>query len=153
MVTRELAQATHCVNVIVRRIDPVTGKRQLLLIDSTPTNGGPKQTKFPGGTNKGYPGEKKIVTRDRETKEETGLRLLCTNSHSLWSDFAGSIPRHFYVVDEKDVCGELRTESMTEDDGEILSAPYWCDIEKVFNKLFQTHKEPFSQYVRRYGVR
>lgn len=141
----------HYVCAVIWRRRPASGAIEFLVQDGYSTNPetGRKsdmQTKFPGGMQR-LPTDRISVTLPREILEETYLSFNINNAVEIWRQevFDRRDPtkldhtKHAFLVSAEDCTGELRTETITDANDEILP-PYWEPAETLGRKLFHTHQ-------------
>ena len=138
--TEEVAK--HGSFVMIHRLHPRTKRSQFLAVDYRSQYGnpdgeyGPIQVKFPGGTNKGHPGEHPDETAVRELEEETGF--IVPQRGDFWNDMESPHCKHFYFVERKECRGRLKEGVHQDDDGDEIRA-YWLDVTVALKKMFGPH--------------
>lgn len=142
--------ARHFAAALIRRKDPETGARQVLIIHYYPvrilSNGkrvrtGQFQIKFAGGKGEGNETPKQTVRR--ECIPETGLII---RGHKKFCEFATQDGLQHFFLAEFDRCkGKLRTE-VYHDGRADLGPPRWADEDKIGPLLFGNHGEAFRLY-------
>lgn len=142
--------ARHFAAALIRRINPETGERQVLIIHYYPVrilvNGkreriGPFQIKFAGG--KGEGNETPRQTVRRECIPETGLII---RGHKQFCEFVTSEGPQYFFLAEFDRCkGKLRTETY-EDGRADLGGPRWVDEKNIGPLLHGNHSRAFRLY-------
>ncbi|MDO8590283.1 MAG: NUDIX hydrolase [bacterium] len=108
------------------------------------------QIKFPGGGLKyhhEYPGQ----TMAREVFEETSLCVYHWKKE--WSvEVTSTHTQYGFLVDIDDCLGDMRQEEMIDDDGDLLSAPYWVRAEVLGHILFPKHLPHYMEACRELGI-
>lgn len=142
--------ARHFAAALIRRKDPVTGVRQVLIIHYYPvrilSNGrrvrtGQFQIKFAGG--KGEGNETPRQTVRRECIPETGLII---RGHKEFCELVIPDGPQYFFLAEFDRCkGKLRTK-IYHDQRADLGPPRWADEDKIGPLLFGNHGEAFRMY-------
>lgn len=147
---------SHYVCVMIWRVSPHSQAIEFLVLDSTsvdPRTGEKtkKQTKFPGGCNR-IPGEAVELTMQREALEETFLTLLPEATEQVWEKEKNPLhTKYGFLVPHSACRGELRGDVL-DDNGDVMSPPYWINHFELRHLLYDTHQEPFIAACRKLGV-
>ncbi|PIP55954.1 MAG: hypothetical protein CO183_01115 [Candidatus Zambryskibacteria bacterium CG_4_9_14_3_um_filter_42_9] len=143
---------THYVCVVIHRCNPETRELEFIVIDNRLVGretGRPSRlyTKFPGGTNRDYPGESVPLTRDREALEET--HLVFSQSKQIWKAAGRAHIKYGFLVDWTGCWGTLRQKPIV-DGGDELSPPRWVNARTLGRELSYTHQDVYLVACRRY---
>ncbi len=110
----------------------------------------PVQTKFPGGTNDGRTEDTSPEDTFRgELESETGLRVESGEGLILVHEERPN-PAHlkrFMAISFEKCHGELRTTPL-QDGSDLVSPPYWVELEKVGRVLYGTHQQALIKFMR-----
>jgi len=140
----------HFAATIIRRINPKTGRRQVLVVHYHPvliTEEGRRikrgffQIKFPGGTQKFSETPKE--TARREAGEETGL--IVRGLQKVCEIKTNDGPQLYFLAELARCKGKLR-KAGKEDGRADLDEPLWVDENKVGTILYGKHKKAFVEY-------
>lgn len=108
------------------------------------------QVKFPGGGMK-YPNESPEETMAREVFEETSLCVY------RWKEMeprevSATHTQYGFLVSTDHCQGYLRPVDMVDDDGDLLSPPYWVKAVTLGRVIFPSHREHYLAACRELGI-
>ena len=137
---------------LIRRIDPKTGARQLLIIHYQPVvtvagervKKGGFQIKFPGGKQEWHESPRQTVRR--ECIAETGLIIRGQKQFCTIEITDG--PQHYFLTDFDRCKGKLRTGRDYHDQNADLGPPTWVDEDKLERLLHPNHRVAFRVYIK-----
>jgi len=147
-------KSKHFAAALIRRTDPETGKRQLLIIHYHPVvivdgqriRRGRFHIKFPGGK-QWFKDESPKKTVRRECIAEIGLIIrgaveVCELPTELG-------PQHYFLAEFERCKGRLRTadDGVLEDTKSDLDPPVWVDEDLLENLPHPTHKKALLIYL------
>lgn len=108
------------------------------------------QIKFPGGGVK-YPHESPGETMAREVFEETWLCVYDWKKE--WRiEISPTHTQHGFLISADDCRGYPRLDPMLDDDGDLLSPPYWVKAATLGRVIFPSHREHYLAACRELGI-